>query len=94
MSSFDTNTHAFFSLVRAGLWEQDVQLASFGQVDFKKVYRLAEEQSVVGLVAAGIEHVKDVRVAKMSIWTANREPVYTKILKRRIFITKIIQLKV
>ena len=64
MSSFDTNTHAFFSLVRAGLWEQDVQLASFGQVDFKKVYRLAEEQSVVGLVAAGIEHVKDVRVAQ------------------------------
>ena len=28
------------------------------------MYRLAEEQSVVGLVAAGIEHVKDVKVPK------------------------------
>lgn len=62
MSSFDTNTQALFALVRAGLWEQDVQLASYGQIDFNEVYRLAEEQAVVGLVAAGIEHVKDVKV--------------------------------
>lgn len=61
MSSFDTNTQVFFALVRAGLWEQDVQLASYGQIDFNEVYRLAEEQSVVGLVAAGIEHVHDVK---------------------------------
>lgn len=64
MTSPNKNTQVFFALVRAGLWEQDVQLASFGQVDFNEVYRLAEEQSVVGLVAAGIEHVKDVRVAQ------------------------------
>lgn len=56
------NQQAFFALVKAGLWEQDVQLASFGQIDFNEVYRLAEEQSVVGLVAAGIEHVIDVKV--------------------------------
>jgi hypothetical protein len=64
MSSFDTNTQAFFALVRAGLWEQDIQLAPLGQIDFNEVYRLAEEQSVVGLVAAGIEHIKDVKVPK------------------------------
>lgn len=64
MPQFDTNIQAFFALVRAGLWEQDVQLVSFGQIDFKEVYRLAEEQSVVGLVAAGLEHVTDVKVPK------------------------------
>lgn len=58
----NTNTDVFLNLVRAGLWEQDVQLASFGKIDFNEVYRLAEEQSVVGLIAAGIEHIVDVKV--------------------------------
>lgn len=49
-------------MVRAGLWEKEVQLTSFGQIDFNEVYRLAEEQSVVGLVAAGIEHISDLKV--------------------------------
>lgn len=53
---------AFFALVRAGLWEQDVRLSQYGQIDFGEVYRLAEEQSVVGLIAAGLEHVTDVKV--------------------------------
>ena len=61
-ASRNTNTDAFFNLVRAGLWEQDVQLASYGKIDFNEVYRLAEEQSVVGLVSAGIEHIVDVKV--------------------------------
>lgn len=56
------NQQAFLALVRAGLWEKEVRLASFGQIDFNEVYRLAEEQSVVGLVAAGIEHVNDVKL--------------------------------
>ncbi len=64
MAPFNKNVQAFFALVRAGLWEQDVQLASYGQIDFNEVYRLAEEQSVVGLVAAGIEHVKDLKISK------------------------------
>lgn len=45
---------AFFALVRAGLWEQEVQLAPYSEIDFAEVLRLSEEQSVVGLVAAGI----------------------------------------
>ncbi len=56
------NQQAFFALVKAGLWEQEVRLSQFGQIDFDEVYRLAEEQSVVGLVAAGIEHIVDVKV--------------------------------
>ena len=58
----NTNTDVFFNLLRAGLWEQDVQLASYEKIDFNEVYRLAEEQSVVGLVSAGIEHIVDVKV--------------------------------
>lgn len=61
------NQRAFFALVKAGLWEQDVQLAQFDKIDYSEVLRLAEEQSVAGLVAAGLEHVTDVRVPKEDV---------------------------
>ena len=60
----DNNHQVFFALLRAGLWEQDVRLVQFGDIDYSEVYRLAEEQSVVGLVAAGIEHVTGEKVRK------------------------------
>lgn len=58
---------AFLALLRAGLWtdveSSDLQNHRFAEpVDWSKVYQLAEEQSVVGLVTAGIEQVKDLRV--------------------------------
>lgn len=65
----DNNIQAFFTLVKAGLWEQDVRLSQFGKIDFQEVYRIAEEQSVVGLVAAGLEHVEDVTVPKRDVLT-------------------------
>ena len=55
------NVEAFFALVKAGLWEKVIPLSQYGEIDFNEVYRLAEEQSVVGTVAAGIEHVVDVK---------------------------------
>lgn len=58
---------AFFALLRAGLWEKEVRLALYGEIDFQAVLDLAEEQSVVGLLAAGIEHVVDVRPAKKDV---------------------------
>ena len=54
----------FLSLVRAGLWEQDVRLAAYGQPDFAGIFKLAKEQSVYGLVAAGLEHVTDMKIQK------------------------------
>lgn len=39
---------AFFALVRAGLWEREVQLLPYGEIDFSAVQSVAEEQSVVG----------------------------------------------
>lgn len=58
---------AFLALVRAGLWEKEVRLAPYGTLDFSAILDLAEEQSVVGLVAAGIEHVTDGRPAKKDV---------------------------
>ena len=47
----------FFALLRAGLWERSVRLPASGNVDFSAMLKLAEEQSVVGLVAARLEGV-------------------------------------
>lgn len=58
----DNNQQAFFELTRAGLWEKDAQLLQYGNVDYDEVFRIADEQSVIGLVTAGIEHVQDVKV--------------------------------
>lgn len=61
----DNTIEAFFSLVRGGLWETEVQLASYGKVDYAEIMRLAQEQAIVGLVAAGFEHVTDVKVPQV-----------------------------
>ena len=69
------NQEAFFALVRAGLWE-DVKVKgerlevkdlpfAFSPIDWSEVCRLASEQAVVGLVAAGLEHVTDVKVPQV-----------------------------
>lgn len=63
----NNNIQAFFALVRAGLWEKDVQLLQYGEIDFAEVLRLAEEQSLVGLVAAGIEHIVDAKPKKKDV---------------------------
>lgn len=55
------NLNTFFALVRAGLWADDdthfdINEIHNDKVDWDEVYRLAEEQSVIGVVLAGIEH--------------------------------------
>ena len=56
--------NSFFALVRAGLWEQSVRLLEYAPIDFEAVYDLADQQSVVGLIAAGLEYVEDRKVVK------------------------------
>lgn len=63
------NTAAFFALLRAGLWETEVRLGQFKDVDYAVVYRISEEQSVVGVVAAGMDHVTDVKIPKDDVLT-------------------------
>ncbi len=55
---------AFLELVRAGLWKKEARLLPFDKVDYEEIMRLAGEQSVVGLVTAGLEHVSDVKVSQ------------------------------
>lgn len=63
----NTVQQAFFTMLKAGLWEQDVRLVPLGEIDFNAVLQLAEEQSVVGLIAAGLEHVVDKKPAKQDV---------------------------
>ena len=56
------NQKVFFELIRTGLWNKEVRLSQYGDIDFNEIYRLAQEQSVVGLLAAGMEHVTGVKV--------------------------------
>ena len=58
----EKNYQAFLALVKAGLWETEVRLASYGEISYSPLFNIATEQSVVGLVSAGLEHVADVKV--------------------------------
>ena len=53
--------------MRAGLWEKEAKLAQFGRIDYMSIMQLAEEQSLVGLVTAGLEHVSDVKVPQAEL---------------------------
>ena len=56
------NIKAFFELLKAGLWEKEVGLSRYGDINFQEIYRLAQEQSIVGLVATGLDQVTDMKV--------------------------------
>lgn len=59
-----SNKQTFFALVEAGLWEKGVRLSTYNKIDFHEVKRLAEEQAVIGLVAARLEYVTDIEFPK------------------------------
>ena len=59
--ALDKNTQTFLELVRAGLWEKEAWIEQYGKVEFEEIYRFAGEQSVVGLVTVGFEHIQDVK---------------------------------
>lgn len=58
----NNNYKSFFELVRAGLWGKDIRLSQFDDIDYAAILNIAEGQSVVGLVTAGLEQVKDSKV--------------------------------
>jgi len=60
----DNTIESFFALVRAGLFPIHdegfmVNESLFQDVEWEKVYQLAQEQSVLGLVLAGLEQYKN-----------------------------------
>ena len=54
----------FLEFVRAGLWEKEIRISQYREVDYNIIMRLAEEQLVVGLITAGLKHVIDTSVPK------------------------------
>lgn len=64
--SYDA-TNLFLELVRAGLWGTEVRLGLFGNVDFSRLMELATEQSLVGQIAAGMEHITDTKIPKADV---------------------------
>ena len=55
---WDKNIESFLALLRAGLWSAEGQNLRIDEsTDWQKVYQLAGEQSVVGLITEGIEYV-------------------------------------
>ncbi len=73
----DSTTEVFFALLRSGLWEQEVSLAPYEPVNLDAVYQLAEEQSVIGLVAAAFDHidrkVETLKVRPFLVWVIAQE---------------------
>lgn len=61
---YNNNIKTFLELVRTGLWGKNLDLRIDETTDWQEVYRLATEQSVHGLVLAGLEH-SDVKPPKM-----------------------------
>lgn len=61
------NQQATLALLRAGLWEKETRLLPYGKIDYGEIRKLAVEQSIVGLVTAGLEHVFDAIVSKEEI---------------------------
>ncbi len=57
----DNTIEAFFELLRAGLWSNDNLNfdLDFDGVKWEKVYKLAQEQSVQGIILQGIEWLKN-----------------------------------
>jgi len=52
------------TLIQAGLWEKEARLLSYSDIDFNEVFLFAQKHAVVGLIAAGLEYVKDVNISQ------------------------------
>ena len=90
----NNNTLAFFELLRAGLWEKEARLSMYGGIDFMEINQIAEEQSVVGLLAAGLEHVQDVKLPKKVVlqFVGQALQIEQRNLTMNVFVAKLIEL--
>lgn len=96
----DSSIDLFFALVRAGLWENcgEYQVSGFkfqSSIDWYEVYQLAEEQSVIGVVLAGIERLKNANLhlnQKLLLqWIGEVQMLEQQNLAMNEFIAKVIE---
>ena len=93
MKKKDKNLKAFFALLRAGLWSDgnpDIRID--GTTDWEEVYRLATEQSVLGLILAGLEH-SDVKLPQMLLlqWIGEAQIIEQRNKEMNAFIAELIE---
>lgn len=92
MQSLDNNTQVFLALVRAGLWKKDVRLLPYQDIKWQEVYRLATEQSVLGLILAGLEH-SDVKPPQMLLlqWIGEVQMIEQQNKEMNAFVSELIE---
>ena len=89
----DHNIQVFFALLQAGLWSDgnpDIRID--GTPDWQEVYRLATEQSVLGLILAGLEH-SDVKPPQMLLlqWIGEVQMIEQRNKEMNTFIAELIE---
>lgn len=93
MSSEDNSIKTFFALLRAGLWsDENPDIRIDGTPDWQEVYRLATEQSVLGLILAGLEH-SDVKPPQMLLlqWIGEVQMIEQRNKEMNGFIAELIE---
>lgn len=89
----DKNPQAFFELLRAGLWSDgNPDMRIDGTTDWQEVYKLASEQSVLGLVLAGLEH-SDMKPPQMLLlqWIGEVQMIEQRNREMDVFIADLIE---
>lgn len=58
---------AFIELAKAGLWGSKVFLSNYQPLNYDHLFQMASEQSLLGLIAAGLEQATDAKVPMKDI---------------------------
>ena len=96
------NKDAFFALLRAGLWGKadanlNVDLNLNEGLNWEKVYQLAQEQSVQGLVLQGLEELRakglELRVPQMLLlqWIVEVQIIEQRNKEMNVFVAELIE---
>jgi len=83
----------FLELVKAGLWGNgNLDIRIDGTTDWQDVYRLATEQSVLGLVLAGLEH-SDVKPSQVLLlqWIGEVQMIEHRNKAMNLFVAELVE---
>jgi len=87
----------FIELLRAGLWEKEARLSHYKDIDFSEVYRIAEEQSVQGIVLQGLEELRakgiELSVPKVLLlqWIGEVQVIKQRNKEMNVFVAELIE---
>ena len=93
MKKKNKNLKTFFALLRVGLWGNgNLDIRIDGATEWQEVYRLATEQSVLGLVLAGLEH-SDVKPPQILLlqWIGEVQVIEQRNKEMNAFVAELIE---